>query len=119
LIAPAFAIGGYWGTVAWIGLLGAFGSMFVWQAGYIVTRDVGSAWFGWSAVVLTAPALVHGTPGVQDFWLMDFTTNTTRMIARVSNAGSITTFDITPDGARIVFDRVEERSNLVLIDRAQ
>ena len=61
LIAPAFAIGGYWGTVAWIGLLGALGSMFVWQAGYIVTRDVGSAWFGWSAVVLTAPALFHGT----------------------------------------------------------
>ena len=38
----SFAIGGYWGTVAWIGLLGALGSMFVWQAGYIVTRDVGS-----------------------------------------------------------------------------
>ena len=32
LIAPAFAIGGYWGTVAWIGLLGALGSMFVWQS---------------------------------------------------------------------------------------
>ena len=41
------------------------------------------------------------------------------MIARVSNAGSINTFDITPDGTRIVFDRVEERSNLVLIERPQ
>ena len=40
-------------------------------------------------------------------------------IARVSNAGSINTFDITPDGTRIVFDRVEERSNLVLIERPQ
>ena len=50
---------------------------------------------------------------------MDFTTNTTRLIARVSNAGSINTFDITPDGTRIVFDRVEERSNLVLIERPQ
>ena len=61
----------------------------------------------------------QGPPGVQDFWVMDFTTNTTRMIARVSNAGSINTFDITPDGQRIVFDRVEERSNLVLIERPQ
>ena len=37
----------------------------------------------------------------------------------VSNAGSINTFDVTPDGQRIVFDRVEERSNLVLIERPQ
>jgi dipeptidyl aminopeptidase/acylaminoacyl peptidase len=62
---------------------------------------------------------MQGPPGVQDFWLMDFATNTARMIARLSNPGSITTFDITPDGKRIVFDRVEERSNLVLIDRGR
>jgi hypothetical protein len=61
LIAPAFAIGGYWGAVAWIALLSALGSIFVWQAGYAFTRDVGSAWFGWSAVILTVPMLFHGT----------------------------------------------------------
>ena len=62
---------------------------------------------------------MQGPPGVQDFWLMDFKTNTTRMIARLSSPGSITTFDVTPDGKGIVFDRVEERSNLVLIDRGR
>ena len=61
LIAPAFAIGGYWGAVVWIAALAALGSTFVWKAGYIVTRDVGAAWFAWSAVVLTAPAVLHGT----------------------------------------------------------
>jgi serine/threonine protein kinase/Tol biopolymer transport system component len=60
---------------------------------------------------------MHGPPGVQTFWLMDFTTNTTRMIASLSNPSAVNTFDITPDGKRIVFDRVEERSNLVLIER--
>ena len=61
LIAPAFAVGGYWGTVVWIAMLTALGSMFVWRAGYIFTRDVGAAWFGWSAAVLTAPAVLYGT----------------------------------------------------------
>jgi Tol biopolymer transport system component len=62
---------------------------------------------------------MQGPPGVQDFWLMDFTTNTTRMVARLSSPGTISTFDVTPDGKHIVFDRVEERSNLVLIDRGR
>ena len=61
LIAPAFAMGGYWGAVVWSALLAALGSVFVWRAAYIVTRDVGSAWFGWSAVGLTSPVLFHGT----------------------------------------------------------
>jgi Tol biopolymer transport system component len=60
---------------------------------------------------------MQGSPGLQEFWLMDPTSNTTRPIARVSDAGAISTFDITPDGTRIVFDRVRESSNLVLIDR--
>jgi hypothetical protein len=61
LIAPAFAFGGYWGTGLWLATLTALGSMFIWRAGYIFTRDVSAAWFGWSAVVLTAPVLLHGT----------------------------------------------------------
>ena len=61
LIAPAFAIGGYWGTVLCVALLGALGSIFVWRTGYVVSADPGAAWFGWSAVILTAPMLFHGT----------------------------------------------------------
>jgi hypothetical protein len=60
---------------------------------------------------------MKGPPGAEDFWLSDRSTNTTRMIASVSKPASIGTFDVTPDGTRLVFDRVEERSNLVLIER--
>ena len=42
-------------------MLTALGSVFVWKAGYILTREVGAAWFGWSALVLTAPVVLHGT----------------------------------------------------------
>ena len=59
---------------------------------------------------------MHGPPGRQEFWLMDFRSNTTRMIAKFTNTAGINTFDLAPDGSRIVFDRVDERSNLVLID---
>jgi hypothetical protein len=33
-----------------------------------------------------------------------------------SSAATIDAFDITPDGSRIVFDRVRENAHLVLID---
>ena len=66
LLAPAFALGGYRGTVVWIAVVTALGSMFVWRAGYVLTRDIGAAWFGWSAVALTAPVLLHGTLSYPD-----------------------------------------------------
>src|SRR4029450_12137977 len=61
LVAPAFAIGGYWGVVVWMASLTALGSIFIWRAGYIFTRDIGAAWFGWSAVVLSVPVVLYGT----------------------------------------------------------
>ena len=60
---------------------------------------------------------MKGPSGAEDFWLFERSTNTARVIASVSKPASINTFDVTPDGARLVFDRVEERSNLVLIER--
>jgi Tol biopolymer transport system component len=60
---------------------------------------------------------MQGPPGLQEMSLADFATNSVRTIAKLSKPAAITTFDITPDGNRIVFDRVEERANLVLIDR--
>ncbi len=45
----------------WLAALVALGSAFVWKAGYVVTRDVGAAWFAWAAVTLTAPVVLHGT----------------------------------------------------------
>jgi Tol biopolymer transport system component len=52
----------------------------------------------------------------RDFWLLDLATNKTHPIAHLSDHGQISTFDITPDGKEIVFDRLRENSDIVLID---
>jgi len=51
-----------------------------------------------------------------DFWLFDFASKTSRQLTRLSNQGALGTFDITPDGKAIVFDRSRENSDIVLID---
>jgi serine/threonine protein kinase/Tol biopolymer transport system component len=52
----------------------------------------------------------------QDFWLLDFATKQSRQLTRLSNQGALRTFDITPDGKHIVFDRSRQNSNIVLIE---
>jgi serine/threonine protein kinase/Tol biopolymer transport system component len=49
------------------------------------------------------------------FWLFDLTTRKTRQLSNFDSFGT-RTFDITPDGKQIVFDRLRENSDLVLID---
>ena len=51
-----------------------------------------------------------------DFWLLDFTAKNTRQLTRFTNQGALRTFDVTPDGKNIVFDRSRQNSNIVLID---
>ncbi|HEY9467045.1 MAG TPA: protein kinase, partial [Vicinamibacterales bacterium] len=51
-----------------------------------------------------------------DFWLLDLAAKTTRSLSQLSNLGRLNTFDITPDGKHIVFDRLRESSDIVLID---
>jgi serine/threonine protein kinase len=52
----------------------------------------------------------------QNFGLLDLTTHKTRQLSRLSSAGAIRSFDVSPDGKRIVFGRVRENSDIVLID---
>jgi serine/threonine protein kinase/Tol biopolymer transport system component len=61
--------------------------------------------------------LVH-LPRAQsrDFWLLDLATKQTRQVTRLDNQGRLRTFDITPDGKFIVFDRSRENSDIVLIN---
>ena len=54
-----------------------------------------------------------------DFWLFDFTTKTSRRLTRLTNQGTLATFDVTPDGKAIVFDRSKENSHIVVIDLPQ
>jgi hypothetical protein len=51
-----------------------------------------------------------------DFWLLDLETKATRQLTRLSDQGGLRTFDVTPDGKAIVFDRVRENSDIVQID---
>jgi len=62
-------------------------------------------------VYLTAISV--GVP--ENFWILDLATKKTRQLANFD--GRLTrTFDITPDGKQIVFDRLRENSDIVLID---
>jgi serine/threonine protein kinase/Tol biopolymer transport system component len=54
-----------------------------------------------------------------DFWLLDFTSGATRQLTRLSNQGILNTFDVTPDGTAIVFDRSRENSDIYLIELAK
>ena len=56
-------------------------------------------------------------PESMDFWLFDLVKGERRQITRLGNKGSLRGFDITPDGKHIVFDRVRQNSDIVLIDR--
>ncbi len=51
-----------------------------------------------------------------NFSFFDIATRTSRPLTRLSNQGALRTFDITPDGKYIVFDRSRQNSNIVLID---
>jgi len=52
----------------------------------------------------------------QDFWLLDLLTKKTRPLTHLTNTATMQSFDITPDGKQIVFDRIRENSDIVLID---
>jgi Tol biopolymer transport system component len=52
----------------------------------------------------------------QDFWLLDLSTMRTRQLTRLDNRAAMRSFDISPDGNQIVFDRVKDNSDIVLID---
>ena len=60
--------------------------------------------------------LVYVPFGTEDFWLLDLQSKKTRLIARLTARGEKRAFDISPDGKQIVFDRVRENSDIVLID---
>jgi len=52
----------------------------------------------------------------QDFWLLNLATMKSRQLTRLQNRAAMQTFDIPRDGKQIVFDRLRENSEVVLID---
>jgi len=53
-----------------------------------------------------------------DLYVLDFATGETRRLTRFEDSAIIRTFDITPDGKTIIFDRRRDNSDVVLIERA-
>ncbi len=52
----------------------------------------------------------------QDFWLLDLASMKSRLLTRLQNSAAMRTFDVTPDGKHIVFDRLRENAQVVMID---
>ncbi len=64
----------------------------------------------------SALILMQGKKPAQDFVRLDLETMELRELTRFENSATMRTFDITPDGKRIVFDRLDEASDIVLIE---
>jgi Tol biopolymer transport system component len=62
---------------------------------------------------------LKGSFWAPEFWLFDLASKTQRQLTRIgndANEGHINAFDVTPDN-RIVFDRIAENSDILLINR--
>jgi Tol biopolymer transport system component len=61
--------------------------------------------------------VLRGEIGHKNFWLVDLDTGTERRLTNFGRDFIIKDFDVSRDGREIVFDRVQENSDIVLIDR--
>ena len=59
---------------------------------------------------------MQGLLASQDFWLLDLASMKSRPLTRLQNRATMRTFDITSDGKQIIFDRLRENSQVVMID---
>ena len=59
---------------------------------------------------------MQGLLASQDFWLLDLASMKSRPLTRLQNRTAMRTFDVTSDGKQIVFDRLRENSQVVMID---
>jgi Tol biopolymer transport system component len=52
----------------------------------------------------------------KDLWLVDLDTGAERQLTSLPSDFDVRDFDLSPDGHEVVFERVQERSDLVLLD---
>jgi Tol biopolymer transport system component len=67
----------------------------------------------------TSLVYMQGISPSQDFWMLDPATKKMRQLTKLKNTAAMRTFDVTPDGKQIVFDRLRDNSDVVLIDIPQ
>lgn len=61
--------------------------------------------------------LLQGNFRSQDFWQVDLATGKQRRLTALKPGYSVRSFDVSPDGREILFDRLKENSDIVLIER--
>jgi Tol biopolymer transport system component len=60
---------------------------------------------------------MQGASASQDFWMLDMDTMKARRLTELKPGATMRTFDVSPDGRQLVFDRLTEESDIVLIER--
>jgi Tol biopolymer transport system component len=63
-----------------------------------------------------ALVLMRGEIQHKNLWLIDLETGAERQLTNLTPEFDIRDFDISPDGREVVIERVQERSNVVLLD---
>ena len=63
-----------------------------------------------------ALVMLRGEIQHQDLWLIDLETGVERQLTHLAPDFNIRDFDISPDGRDVVIERVQERSNVVLME---
>ena len=65
---------------------------------------------------MEALVLMLGGLREHDFWLLDLGTGRVRRLTELRPGFDMKSFDVSPDGKQILFDRFRENSDVVLID---
>ena len=63
-----------------------------------------------------ALVLLRGEIQHKNLWLIDLETGAERQLTNLTSDFDIRDFDISPDGREVVLERVQERSDVVLLD---
>jgi Tol biopolymer transport system component len=63
-----------------------------------------------------ALVLLRGDIQHKNLWLIDLETSAERQLTNLASGFDVDDFDISPDGREVVLERVQERSEVVLLD---
>jgi Tol biopolymer transport system component len=63
-----------------------------------------------------ALVVMQGSVRRHDFWLLDLGSGSLRRLTNMRPGFDTKSFDVSPDGKQILFDRYRENSDVVLID---
>jgi Tol biopolymer transport system component len=64
-----------------------------------------------------AIVFMQGLLRAQNFAMLSLETMRVRELTRLTQRDTMRTFDVTPDGKQILFDRLRDNSDIVVIDR--